>query len=70
MLMHMWDITIPGLPTVLTGYIMPDMTTASLFEIRVLWKAGCQALFDDDKWQVIYDFNVILTGYKDPLSNL
>jgi hypothetical protein len=43
---HVWDITIPGLPTVLTGHIMPDMISASLFGIRVLCKAGCMVIFD------------------------
>jgi hypothetical protein len=31
---HICDVTIPGLPTVLMGQIMPDMTMASLFGIR------------------------------------
>jgi len=68
--MHTCDIVIPGLPKVLTGHIMPDMTTASLFGIRILCKAGCEVLFDDDKCQVIYKGKVILTGYKDPVSDL
>jgi hypothetical protein len=46
---HTCDIVIPGLPKVLTGHIMPNMTTASLFGIRILCKAGCKVLFDDDK---------------------
>ncbi len=50
--------------------IMPDMTTASLFGIHILCKAGYKVLFDDDKYQVIYNSKVILTGYKDPVSNL
>ncbi len=68
--MHICDITIPDLPAILTGHIMPEMTTASLFSIRVLCKAGCQVLFDDDKCQVIYDGKIIFTGFKDPVSNL
>jgi hypothetical protein len=52
------------------GHIMPDMTSASLFGIRVLFKAGCMIVFDDNKCQVIYNGKVILTGYKDPASNL
>ncbi len=46
------------------------MTTASLFGICILCKAGCKVLFDDDKCQVIYNSKVILTGYKDPVSDL
>jgi hypothetical protein len=68
--MHLCDVMIPSLPIVLTGHIMPDMTTASLFGVRVLCKAGCQVLFDDDKCQVIFNGTVILTGYKDIASNL
>jgi len=38
---HMCDIKIDGLPTVLTGHIIPDLSIASLFGIRVLTEAGC-----------------------------
>jgi hypothetical protein len=68
--MHVCNVMIPGLPTVLTGHIMSDMTTASLFGIRVLCKAGCQVLFDDNKFQVIFNGTVILTGYKDIANDL
>jgi hypothetical protein len=67
---HICNVTIPDLPTVLTDHIMPDMTTASLFGIRFFCKAGCQVLFNDDICQIIYEGNVILTGYKDPISDL
>jgi hypothetical protein len=67
---HVCDITIPGLPTIITGHIMPDMTAASFFGVRVFSKAGCKVLFDNNKCQVIYDGKVILTGYKDLASNL
>jgi hypothetical protein len=62
---HVCDITIPVLPTIIMGHIMPDMTTTLLFGIKVLCKAGCKVLFDNNKCQVIYDSKVILTGYKD-----
>jgi hypothetical protein len=52
------------------GHIMPDMTTASLLGIRILFKAGCKVVFDDKNCQVIFEDNIILTGYKDPVSNL
>jgi hypothetical protein len=67
---HIYDVRIPGLPTILTGHIMPDMTTASLFGIHILCKAGCKIVFDDNKCQVFYNENVILTGFKDQISNL
>ena len=34
-LSHICDVTIPGLPFVLTGHIVPNMTMASLLGIRV-----------------------------------
>jgi hypothetical protein len=50
------DIHIPGLPTVLTGYIVP--------------KVGCKVVFDINKCKVMYNDKIILTGYKDPSSDL
>jgi hypothetical protein len=67
---HTCDVAIPGLPTVLTGHIMPDMTIASLLGIQILCKAGCKVVFDDKNFQVIFEDKVILTGYKDPVSDL
>jgi hypothetical protein len=67
---HICDVRIPGLPTILTGHIMPAMTTASLFGIRILCKAGCKVVFDNEKCQVFYDNKVILSGAKDPVSDL
>jgi hypothetical protein len=68
--LHTCDVAIPGLPTVLTGHIMPDMTTASLLGIRIPCKAGCKVVFGDKNCQVIFEDNVILTGYKDPVNDL
>jgi hypothetical protein len=69
-LMHIHNITIPGFPFMLVGHIVPEMKMASLLGIQVLCKAGCTVIFDDKKFQVIFNDKVILTGYKDPLSNL
>ena len=63
---HICDINIPGLPTVLTGHIVPGITMASLIGIRILCKAGCKVVFDDEKCEVFYKNNIILRGYKDP----
>jgi hypothetical protein len=52
------------------GHIMLDMTSASQFGIRVLCKVGCTVIFNGNECQVIYDGKIILTGYKDPTSNL
>lgn len=67
---HICDVTIPGLPTTLTGHILPEMTMASLLGIWLLCKAGCKVVFNDKTCEVIYNKAIILTGYKDPESNL
>jgi hypothetical protein len=43
---HMCDIDIPGLPITLKGHIIPNLSIASLFGIRVLTKVGCTVTFD------------------------
>ena len=67
---HICDINIPGLPTVLTGHIVPGITMASLIGIRILCKAGCKVVFDDEKCVVFYKNNIILRGCKDPTTDL
>jgi hypothetical protein len=67
---HICDIDTPGLPTTLTGHIVPNLAIASLFRIRVLCKAGCKVVFDDDKCDVFYQGKLILRGYKDPSTDL
>jgi hypothetical protein len=42
---HMCDIRINGLLVVLTGHIIPDLSIALLFGIRVLTEAGCKVTF-------------------------
>jgi hypothetical protein len=46
---HMCDIHIKGLLFVLTGHIIPDLSIASLFGIKVLTKAGCSVTFTRNK---------------------
>ena len=70
MSMHMCDISIAGLHTVLTGHIIPNLSIASLFGIRVLTEAGCNVTFTKGECVVRYDGNVILRGTKDPTTNL
>ena len=67
---HICDIDIPGLPTTLTGHVVPHLAIASLFGIRVLCKAGYKVVFDDDKCDVYYRGKLILRGYKDPSTDL
>ncbi len=67
---HICDVKIPGLPVTLTGHIVPDMKMASLLGIRILCKAGCEVIFDDQQCCVIFNGTTILMGHKDPASNL
>jgi len=43
---------------------------APLLWIRILCKAECKVVFTDTMRQVMYKGKFILTGYKDPKSNL
>ncbi len=67
---HVCDITIPGLPTVLVGHVVPHLAVALLIGIRPLCKAGCTVTFDKDKWDVIHYGKVILRGWKDSATDL
>ena len=67
---HIYDVNIPGLPIVLTGHIIPDLSIASLFGIRVLTDVGCTVTFDIDKCVVNFNGNEILRGYKDEKTDL
>jgi hypothetical protein len=66
----MCDIMIPGLPITLVGHIVPGLSIASLFGIRVLAEAGCTVKFDSEKCVVKYNGKIILTGMKDPTTDL
>ena len=67
---HICDIAIPGLSTMLTGHIVPELKIASLIGIRPLCKAGCRVIFDDNKCDVEFNGEVILRGFKDPSTEL
>jgi hypothetical protein len=67
---HVCNIAIPGLPTDLTGHIVPDLALASLVGIRPLCKEGCRVIFDNDKCDVEFEGTIILRGYKDPSTDL
>jgi hypothetical protein len=49
---------------------VPGITMASLIGIRILCKAGCKGVFDDEKCEVFYKNNIIIRGYKDPTTDL
>jgi hypothetical protein len=59
---HVCNIAIPGLSTVFTGHIVPDLALALLIGIYPLCKAGCRVIFDNHKCEVEYNRNVILRG--------
>ena len=67
---HICDISIPGLPMILMGHIVPGLSMASLMGIRVLCKAGCEVTFTNTKCEVKYNDKVILNGIKDPTTDL
>ena len=67
---HVCNIKIPGLPRILTGHIVPSLKIASLIGVRPLCKAGCKAVFDNEKCEVWYNGTVILAGAKDLATNL
>jgi hypothetical protein len=70
MFTHMCDIILPGLPTTLVGHIVPELSIASLFGIRVLTEAGCTVTFDNLKCVVQYNNRTILIGWIDPTTDL
>jgi hypothetical protein len=57
----MCDIIILGLPTTLVGHIVPELSIASLFGIRVLTEVGRTVKFDIEKCVVKYNGNIIST---------
>jgi hypothetical protein len=67
---HKCDITIPGLPTVLVGHVVPKLSIASLIGIRVLCNTECEVVFTKTSCDVIHDGKVILHGNKDPSTDL
>ncbi len=54
----------------ITGHIVPGLSMASLMGIRVLCKAGCKVFSTDMTCEVKYQNKVILTGIKDPTTDL
>jgi hypothetical protein len=66
----MCNIDIPGLPITLTGHIIPDLSIASLFGIRVLTEVGCTVTFNFNKCVVKYNSKEILCGEIDARTGL
>jgi hypothetical protein len=67
---HMCDVCIEGLPTILMGHIIPNLSIASLFGIWALTDAGCKVTFDRERCTVQYNGKIILSGWKDPATDL
>jgi hypothetical protein len=67
---HICNLEIPGVPHVLEGHIVPELTVASLVGIRILCKLGCTVLFTDTACYVRYQGNGILTGYNNQSTDL
>ncbi len=63
---HMCDIHIDGLLVELTGHIIPDLSIALLFGIRVLTEAGCEVTFTHNECVVCYNNKIIFWDEKDP----
>jgi len=67
---HMCNLEIPGLPHVLEGHIVPELTVASLVGIQILCKLRCTVVFTDTACYVFNQGKLISTGYKDPSTDL
>jgi hypothetical protein len=51
---HVCNIAIPGLSTVLTRHILPDLAITSLVGIQPLCKVGYREIFDNNTCNVKY----------------
>jgi hypothetical protein len=67
---HKCDVNIVGLPTILTGHIIPELSITSLFGIQVLTEAGCKVCFNKFKCTIWYNNKIILEGDKDKTTDL
>jgi hypothetical protein len=67
---HMCNNQIDGLPVTLMGHIIPNLSIALLFGIRILTEAGCEVTFTKGDCIVTYNGKIILRGEKDPSTDL
>jgi hypothetical protein len=68
---HVCNINIPGLPTTLTGQIVPSLTIASLIGIKASLQSRMQSVtFDNKKCDVIFNRKVISRGFNNPSTDL
>ncbi len=66
---HMCDVHIEGLPVTLTGHIIPELSLALLFGIRVLTEVGCEVHFDKLTCAIWYNKKMILQRGKDKATD-
>jgi hypothetical protein len=67
---HTCQLNIPGLPTTATqAHIFPQLAHA-LLSIGLLCDHGCTAIFDQQTVNIHYANQIIMTGYRDPHTNL
>jgi hypothetical protein len=55
---------------ILVGHVVPKLSIASLIGIRVLCDAGCEVIFTKTNCDVWYKGTIILSGKKDPSTDL
>jgi hypothetical protein len=67
---YMCDTKIDEFPLVLTRHIIPDLSIALLFGIRVLTEAGCKITFTQHDCIIQYNNRIILWGEKDFITDL
>jgi hypothetical protein len=67
---HVCNLKVLGLPYVLKGHIISNLTVASLIGIHILCKVGCIVVFTNAACYVMYNGEIILTGHKDPSTDL
>ena len=67
---HTCNLDIPWLPDVMTeAHIVPGLAHSSLISTRKFTDAGCTVVFDDE-CRVYYKGKLVLSGGKDPRTNM
>ncbi len=59
---HVCDINIPGLATMLMGHIVASLKVTLLIGIHPMCNAGCKVVFENEKYEGIFNNKVILTA--------
>ena len=68
---HTAQLIIPGLPLSATQcHVLPDLIAGSLLSIGLLCDHGCVAKFDATTVTIFHSNNIIITGFRCPLTKL